>query len=136
MEPVAAAIIAALTTGASSGATEVAKKAISDAYSGMKAIINKKFGGNSDVTEAIEKLQAKPDSSGRQQILAEELRATNASSDAELLEAARSLLEFIKTLPQGDQHIQNAVGTGIAQADQGSRASVSFATPSISKERD
>ena len=34
------------------------KKAISDGYSGLKALISKKFVGQSDVTDAIEKLQA------------------------------------------------------------------------------
>ena len=128
MEPITAAIIAALTAGAASGITEAAKKAISDGYSGLKALINKKFGGKSDVTDAIEKLQAKPESPGRQQTLAEELKAINASADPELLGAAQSLLELIKAVPHGDQHIQNAVGTGIAQADRGSTASVSFAS--------
>jgi hypothetical protein len=137
MEPITAAIIAALTAGAASGVTEAAKKAISDGYSGLKALINKKFGGKSDVTDAIEKLQAKPESPGRQQTLAEELKATNASADPELLSAAQSLLELIKTLPQGEQHIQNAVGTGIAQADRGSIASVNFgAAPPPKKDSD
>jgi hypothetical protein len=35
-----------------------AKKAISDGYSGLKALISKKFVGQSDVTDAIEKIQA------------------------------------------------------------------------------
>jgi len=136
MEPVTTAIIAALTAGASSGVTEAAKKAISDGYSGLKALISKKLAVHSDVTDAIEKLQAKPESAGRQQTLAEELKATNASADQELLDAAQSLLELIRALPHGDQHIQNAVGTGIAQADRGSTASVSFAAPPTNKKSD
>ena len=103
MEPITAAIIAALTAGAASGVTEAAKKAISDGYSGLKALINKKLGGNRDVTDAIEKLQTKPESPGRRQTLAEELKATNASADPELLGAAQSLLELIKALPQGGE---------------------------------
>jgi hypothetical protein len=136
MEPITAAIIAALTAGAASGLTEAAKKVISDGYSGLKALINKKFGAKSDVTDAMEKLQAKPESPGRQQTLAEELKATNATADPELLGAAQSLLELIKAVPQGEQHIQNAVGTGIAQADRGSRASVSFAAPPPKRDSD
>ena len=136
MEPITAAIIAALTAGAASGLTEAAKKAISDGYSGLKALINKKFGGNRDVTDAIEKLQAKPESTGRQQTLAEELKTANASADSELVGAAQSLLELIKSLPQGEQHIQNAIGTGIAQADRGSTATVSFVAPPPKKDSD
>jgi hypothetical protein len=129
MDPITAAIIAALSTGASSGVTEVANKAISVGYSGLKALISKKFGNKNDVTDAIEKLEAKPESLGRQKTLAEDLREANASTDLELMSAARSLLELIQALPQGDQHIQNAAGTGIAQADRGSRASVSLGAP-------
>ena len=136
MEPITAAIIAALTAGAASGLTEAAKKAISDGYSGLKALINKKFGGKSDVTDAIEKLQAKPESPGRQQTLTEELKTANASADSELVSAAQSLLELIKSLPQGEQHIQNAIGTGIAQADRGSTATVSFAAPPPKRDSD
>jgi hypothetical protein len=133
MEPITTAIIAALTAGAAGGLTEATKKSINDAYSGLKALIEKKFGAKSDVTDAIEKLESKPESLGRQQTLAEELKATNVSADPKLLGAAQSLLELIKALPQGEQHIQSAVGTGIAQADRGSTASVSFVPPPTEK---
>jgi hypothetical protein len=136
MEPISTAVIAALTAGAISGVTESAKKAISDGYSGLKALLQKKFGNKTEVTDAITKLEAKPDSPGRQQTLAEELKATNASADPELLGAANSLLELIKALPQGEQHIQHAVGTGIAQADRGSTATVNFAPPPSEKDSD
>jgi hypothetical protein len=136
MEPITTAIIAALTAGAISGVTEAAKKAISDGYSGLKALIHKKFGSKTDVTDAIAKLEAKPDSPGRQQTLAEELRAANASADSELLGAANSLLELIKALPQGEQHVQHAEGIGIAQADRGSTARVNFAAPPTKKDSD
>jgi hypothetical protein len=136
MEPITAAIIAALTAGAISGVTDTAKKAISDGYSGLKALIQKKFGSKTDVTDAIAKLEVKPDSPGRQQILAEELKAANASADPELLKAANSLLETIKALPQGEQHVQHATGIGIAQADRGSTATVSFAPPPTKKDCD
>src|SRR4051794_33978936 len=116
MEPVSTAIIAALSAGAASGVTDVAKKAIVEGYNDLKTLISKKFGTNTDVTEAIAELQAKPESPGRQQTVAEELNAVHASTDPELLHAAQSLLELIKALPQGEQHIQHAVGTGIAQA--------------------
>ena len=129
MEAITTAIIAALTAGAASGLTEAAKKSISDGYSGLKGLIKKKFGGESGVADAIEKLEAKPESAGRRQTLTEELTATDAAADSELLGAAQSLLELVRALPQGEQHIQTAIGTGIAQADRGSTASVSFVPP-------
>lgn len=129
MEPITTSIVAALTAGAATGLTDATKKAIADGYSGLKALIGKKVGGHREVTEAIQKLEAKPDSAGRQQTLAEELQEAKIATDPELLSTAQSLLELIKALPQGEQHIQHAVGTGIAQADRGSTASVTFGFP-------
>jgi hypothetical protein len=126
MDPVTAAIIAALSAGAASGATDVAKKAVVEGYEGLKALLKKKFGSNSDAADAIEKLQAKPDSQGRRETLTEELGAVNAAGDPELLRAAQSLLELVKALPQGEKYVQQvAHGIGIAQASGGSTASVS-----------
>ena len=90
---VANAIVAALSTGAIAGATDTAKSAIADAYQGLKSLIKKKFGNDSDAAEAIDKLEAKPDSDGRKQTLAEELKAVNSNSDPELVCAAQSLLD-------------------------------------------
>ena len=127
MDPITLALVAALTAGATSGVTEVAKKAIVDGYEGLKALLKKKFGNNTDVSDAIDKLQAKPDSPARRATLGEELTAANAVSDPELVSAAQSLLALIKNLPQGDQHVQQiAQGTGIAQAAGGSTATVSM----------
>jgi hypothetical protein len=117
-----------------SGVSDITKKAIVDGYNGLKALVTKKFGTNNEATTAIEKLEAKPDSAGRQQTLAEELQASGASADPELLTAAQSLLELIKNLPTGEQHIQHAVGTGIAQADRGSTASVTFGATMTKKD--
>jgi hypothetical protein len=123
------AIVAALSAGAVTGATDTAKKAIADAYEGLKSLVKKKFGGDSDAAEAIVKLEAKPDSDGRKQTLTEELKAVNAVSDPELVSAVQSLLELIRTLPQGEKHIQVSRGTGIAQADRGSTATVTIHAP-------
>ncbi len=131
--PLRAAIIAALSASAASGVSDITKKAIVDGYNGLKALVTKKFGTNNEATTAIQKLETKPESLGRQQTLAEELQASGAAADPELLTAAQSLLELIKSLPTGEQHIQHAAGTGIAQADRGSTASVTFA-PSPTKE--
>jgi disulfide oxidoreductase YuzD len=126
---VANATVVALSAGAVAGATDTAKSAIRDAYEGLKSLIKKKFGNDSDVAEAIDKLETKPDSDGRKQTLAEELKATNSASDPELVSVAQSLLALIKALPQGEKHIQFAQGTGIAQADRGSTASVTISGP-------
>jgi hypothetical protein len=65
----------------------------------------------------------------RRQMLAEELKTIKSTSDPELITAAQSLLALIKALPQGEKHIQVAQGTGIAQADRGSTATVTMHAP-------
>jgi hypothetical protein len=127
MDPVSLAIISALTAGATSGANEAAKKAIIDSYEGLKSLPKKKFGNDNGVSEAIDQLQAKPDSSARRAVLGEELMAASAASDPELLSAAQLLLALIKALPQGEHHVQQiAQGIGIAQASDGSTATVTM----------
>jgi hypothetical protein len=128
-EIVTNAIVAALSAGAVARATDTAKSAIADGYQGLKSLIKKKFGAHSEASEAIDKLEAKPDSEGKKQVLAEELNAVNSTSDPELVSAAQSLLALIKALPQGEKHIQVAHGTGIAQADRGSTATVTMHAP-------
>jgi hypothetical protein len=132
---VANAILAALTAGAASGATDTAKKAIADAYEGLKSLVKKKLGGNSEAAVALDKLETNPASEGRQKTLAEELESAKAATDPELASAAQALIELIRALPQGEKHIQFAQGTGIAQADRGSTATVNlYGQPPLKKD--
>jgi hypothetical protein len=124
------AIVAALSAGATAGATDTAKKAITDAYEGLKSLVHKKFGKDGEAAVAIDKLEANPESKGRKETLGEELAAVNAGSDAEIGSAAQALLELVRALPQGEKHIQFAQGQGIAQADRGSTATVTFTASS------
>jgi hypothetical protein len=130
MDPITTAVIAAVAAGASS---EVTKKTIAESYDGLKALLKKKFGSDSDVAAAVEELEKKPDAKGRRQTVEDELEAVNAGADTELLAAAQALLDQIKTVPQVEQNVQIARGTGIAQAGHGSRSSVTFTSPPPSK---
>ena len=53
-----------------------------------KSLIKKKNGDHRDLAEAIDKLEAKPDSDGKKQVLAEQLKAGGSASDPELVSAA------------------------------------------------
>lgn len=75
-----------------SGLTDTSKMAVADAYRTFKSLITRKFGASSEVVQAIDHLEAKPDSAGRQETLEEELIAINAEQDHEVLAAARHLL--------------------------------------------
>jgi len=122
MDQFTAAIIAALTAGALSGITDTSRKMIADAYAGLKSLLIKKFGGQSAVVQSVTSLEAKPESPNRQGVLQEEVHAAKADQDPDLLQTAYMLLEQIKAQSGGEQHIQNAIGSYIAQADHGSTA--------------
>lgn len=129
MDPFSAAIIAALTAGALSGLTDTGRKLIADAYAGLKSLLLKKFGSQSALVQSVTNLEARPESPNRQGVLQEEVQAAKANQDPDLLQAAQKLLEQIKAQPGGEQHIQNAIGSYIAQADHGSTATVNVNRP-------
>jgi hypothetical protein len=124
------AIVAAISAGAVSGAKETAKAAIADGYQGLKSLIKTTFGHHSEAVKAIDGLESKPASDGRKQTLAEELDGAGVTTHQDLVSAAEALLALIKALPQGEKHVQFAQGTGIAQADRGSTATVTMSAPS------
>jgi hypothetical protein len=129
MDPVTTAILAALAAGAVSGITEVGKNTFIDAYNALKSLLKKKFGNESEVVKSIEGLEAKPDSTARKELLKEEVEAAKADQDSEILQAAQILLDQIKAHPSGEQHIQTASGSYIAQSDRGSTSTVNVSYP-------
>ncbi len=112
MDPITAAIIAAVAAGVTAGATDVGKQALVDAYNGFKALLKRKFGEHSEVVKAADGVEARPDSEGRKTTLKEEVAAAKADQDSEVISAAQALLEKIKTLPGGPQIVSNLTGIG------------------------
>ncbi|HEX5760890.1 MAG TPA: hypothetical protein VF121_17005 [Thermoanaerobaculia bacterium] len=125
MEPITTALIAA----AAAGVTKMGEQAIVDAYNGLKNLIRRKFGSDSEVAKAVEAVEAKPESDGRKATLQEELTAVRAADDRELVEAARKLLEQIRAQPDGARIVQQATGIGIAEAADHSTATVNLNPP-------
>lgn len=101
MDPITTAIVAALSVGAVSGLTETSKTAITDAYTKLKDLLAKKFGAKSDVVQAIDQLETKPESVGRKETLREEITVVNAEQDNEVLAAAQRVLALVH-LQQAD----------------------------------
>jgi hypothetical protein len=125
MEPVTTAILAAIAAGATAGLTDTAKTAIGDAYAGLKSVLARKFGGDSKVVEAVEKLEDDPKSAGWRETVGKEAAKAGANQDRELIAAAEKVFAMLKELPAGaQQNIQSAIGSYIAQADRGSTANV------------
>jgi hypothetical protein len=129
MDPITAAIVAAVSAGAISGLTDLSKTALTETYEKLKSLLVKKFGKESEVVQAVEQVEAKPASDARKALLAEEVAAVKADQDSELLAGAKTVQQVLQSLPQLTGHSQTATGNYIAQADRGSSASVSIGTP-------
>ena len=123
MDPVTA-LLSALVAGAAAGVSEAGKKLVVDGYGALKAALSAKFGADSELAGALEGLEKNPGSQGRKQTLDEEIAAAKAHENPELVDLAQALLEQIESQPGRAQHIQNALGSYIAQADRGATATV------------
>ena len=124
VEVIASAITAAIASGATSAASDTAKKAIGDSYAGLKALLIKKFGGESPAVKAVKDLEADPDSKGYQMVVSEKLAKSSAHSDPEIVSSAQSLLELVKALPQGGSFTQTSYGAGSALSGHGGTSTV------------
>jgi len=129
MDPITMALVAAITAGAAAGATKVGEQAIVDAYNSLKGLLVRKFGVESKVVKAVDNLEEEPDSAGQKAVVGEQVKKAQADQDAELQAAAEALLAKLKAQPGGEQHIQNAIGNYIAQADRGGTATVKINQP-------
>ncbi len=92
MDTITTAITTALANRAANPAAE-------SAYEMLKAALRQKFGPDSDLLEAVEKLEKQPPSAGRLAVLREEMIAARADQDPALVALAQALLEKLKTKP-------------------------------------
>ena len=107
MDPITAAIVAAVAAGAA----KVGGQAVADAYAGLKALLKRKFGAESKVVKATEEVEANPQSKSRPATLSEEVTAAKVDQDPEILKAAEALLAKLKDAP-GGQTILNQTVSG------------------------
>jgi hypothetical protein len=101
LDPVTASVVAALTA---KGAEEIIKKG----YHKFKSILKSKFGENHPTVDAIQKLEEKPSSKGRQLMLSEEMVEAGADQDPDVLAACDELKSVVA------QHVSVSVGSGAA----------------------
>lgn len=121
MDPVTAAIVAALAAGVIKSAGAVGEKVLVDAYTGLKGLIRSKFGDQSQVAKAVADLESDPESKGRTITLEEQVGKVRAADDPEIRKAAEALLEQVKQQPGGGQIVQQVINsTAVAQAVTGS----------------
>jgi hypothetical protein len=91
MEPTITTVVTALALGASAGVKDSAAKAVKDAYSALKEVIQHKY-----QTASVPSLENAPDSHSSRAVVEEALSNAGAEHDPELLGLARSLLDAIQ----------------------------------------
>jgi hypothetical protein len=89
VEPVSL-IVSAIALGAVNGTRDTVAAAVRDAYEAVKRLLRQRY-AQVDVT-AVER---RPDSEPKRNSLAEDLADAGAGADAELLEAARQLVQAV-----------------------------------------
>jgi len=129
MEPITTtAIISGLTAIAASGIDEIGRKAIGDAYEALKAAIEKKFGSDGKLSQAIDMLESDRNSQSLKLLVKEKVEEAKAEEDGEIRNLAQKLLNRLRVTPEGGRHIQQALGNFIAQADRNSTATININT--------
>jgi hypothetical protein len=98
MDLISTAFIAALNAGIG--------EPIKDAYNALKGALQRNFGKDSDVVDAVVKLEKKSDSTGRQRTLQEEIETIKAQEDPQLKQLAEVLLKKLKEIPEGQKVIK------------------------------
>ncbi len=114
MDPITAAIVAAI----SSGMAEVGKESVLDAYKALKTLLSRKFGSHSQVIKAVEDLEHNPASQARTAVLQEEVAKAKADQDPDLRRAAYNLYQQVNRssvsrsnqVAYGNKNVQQQAG--------------------------
>jgi len=130
MEPITAAILAAVSSGA------VKSGIINDAYEGLKAVIRRKWGDSAPINKAITALEEDPKSKAQAALLDEKVGAVKASHDTEVLQALHQLVEQMKARGVGGEavakiqfNMTGGVVQGVAGAENVQIGSMNFGAP-------
>jgi hypothetical protein len=121
MEPLSV-IVGALTAGAAAAGKDVVTQAVKDAYGALKQMVVTRFGTKADVANAMQQVEQKPDSEGRQAVLKEELKSAGAHEDPDVAKQAQTLLALLKDLGLIDAARYQAYLSGSGAIAQGTGA--------------
>jgi hypothetical protein len=83
--------------------------AVLGAYQAVKTLVLRKFGAESELADALKKLEQKPEAQGRQLTLKEEAEAAGADKDEEIIKAAQALLDAVKAQPGGAEAVRSII---------------------------
>lgn len=119
MDPVTL-ILTALATGAAAGVAGVSEKVISDAYNGLKTLLQRKFAGNDRAERALEDYTDDPDT--YEKPLSRQLQETGAANDEQVIRAAQELMAKVQPqqAAQGKFNVQVGGNVyGLVQSNEG-----------------
>ena len=103
--------------------TGVTQGTVADTYNGLKQLIKNKLGNKNDIIEALDELEKEPTSNSGKKWLQKEIKRAQLDKNSEILDAAKKLMDEMKS--SGDEnHVMQAKGKFIAQANHGSTANV------------
>ena len=108
-----------ITTAIVAALANLSKDVIKDSYGALKAGLKKKFGEESDLIEAVDKLEKKPDSEARKSMVQEEVDIAKANNDPEILKLAQDLLNKIKEQPGGQESINQTQTNMVSDVNVG-----------------
>lgn len=120
MDPITQAIVLGV-------AGNFATEALKAAYKSLKDALTAKYGEKSNLVDAVNKLESKPDSEPRRGLVQEAVEEVQADKDAELVRLANDLLSQLNEQPGGIagivQNVSNVKyaatsGTGSATVSQ------------------
>ena len=107
MDPITQAILLSITGN-------FATDAIKTAYKTLKNALTEKFGEDSDLVDAVNKLEKTPDRDDRKATVQTEIKITEANDDREIVRLAQNLLEKLKENTFGGKVSNDNVEQNIA----------------------
>jgi hypothetical protein len=122
MDPITL-IVTALAAGASAGALSALQDDVKDrvksAYSKLRGLVTKRVAGNQAAEVALAKYEANPKTWGAP--LADELKELGAADDADLVAAAKALMELVDQVgaKAGKYNVTIANARGVQIGDHG-----------------
>jgi hypothetical protein len=117
MDPITL-IVTALAAGAAAGIQGAAASAVRDAYTGLKALVKKRFAGRPDSELILARYERAPET--WQAPLAAELSGARADQDSDLVAAAQALMSLIERAgSRTETYNVNAPGAKGMQIGQG-----------------
>ena len=106
MDPVTAAIVAAVTSGVVSGAAEVSKQGVVDAYKALKSLIGRKYGSAGKVMKAVRDFEGEPTFEPYIVVLERRVAEEGVDKDQTVVQAAEVLLKRLEEVQSGPRIVR------------------------------